>query len=49
MNEPALPVLSLIVPVKENDDWSGFWDRLLPLKTKVKRWKTRPAERRKPM
>jgi virulence-associated protein VagC len=39
----------LIVPVEQGDDWAGFWDRLLSSKTKVKRWKTRPAERRKPL
>lgn len=39
----------LIVPVEQRDDWAGFWDHLLQLKSKVKRWKTRPAERRKPL
>ena len=31
------------------DDWSGFWDRLLPLAKPVRRWKTRRAERRRPV
>ncbi|HKO49424.1 MAG TPA: hypothetical protein VJV79_16960 [Polyangiaceae bacterium] len=37
----------LISPVQDNEEWGGFWDRLLPLKEPVKRWKTRPAEKRK--
>jgi antitoxin VapB len=39
----------LIVPVEQRDDWTGFWDQLVSLKSKVKRHKTRPAERRKPL
>jgi virulence-associated protein VagC len=39
----------LIVPVEQGDDWAGFWDQLLRLKSKVRRYKTRPAERRKPL
>jgi virulence-associated protein VagC len=39
----------LIVPVEEGDGWGGFWDRLLPLKAKVRRHKTAQAERRKPL
>jgi len=27
----------LIVPLEQRDDWSGFWDRLLSLKSKVRR------------
>ena len=37
----------VLEPVPEGDDWTGFWDRLLPLRSKVKRWPTRRAERRK--
>jgi antitoxin VapB len=37
----------LIAPVEQADDWVGFWDRLLPVSPKVKRYKTRPAEKRK--
>jgi len=37
----------LMSPIQDNEDWGGFWDRLLPLKKTVKRWKTRPAEKRK--
>jgi virulence-associated protein VagC len=36
-------------PVEENDDWTGFWERLLPLSEPVRRWKTRRAERRQPI
>jgi virulence-associated protein VagC len=38
-----------IVPIEEGDDWTGFWDRLLRLRAPVKRWKTRPVERRRPL
>jgi len=37
----------LISPVRDKEDWSGFWDRLVSLKQPVKRWKTRLAEKRK--
>lgn len=37
----------LISPVQDNEEWGGFWDRLLPLKEPVKRWTTRAAEKRK--
>ena len=36
-----------IVPVDDGAGWDGFWDRLLPLKAKVRRHKTRSAERRR--
>jgi hypothetical protein len=36
----------VIEPVSE-DGWDDFWDRLLPLTDPIKRWKTRPVERRK--
>jgi virulence-associated protein VagC len=36
-----------IVPVDDGGGWQGFWERLLPLKAKVRRHKTRPAERRR--
>jgi len=39
----------LIVPVEQKDDWTGFWDRLLRSRSPVKRWKTRPVEKRKPL
>jgi virulence-associated protein VagC len=37
----------LISPVQDDAAWGSFWDRLLPLKEPVKRWKTRPGEKRK--
>jgi virulence-associated protein VagC len=39
----------LIVPVEDADGWGGFWDRLLTVKASVRRHKTRPVERRKPL
>lgn len=36
-----------IEPVATTDDWNGFWDRLVPLKAPVKRWKPRAADKRK--
>ena len=39
----------LLEPVPEGDDWAGFWDRLLPLKHPVRRWKSGPAEARRPL
>lgn len=36
-------------PVPEGDDWVGFWDRLLPLKHRVRRWPAGRTERRKPL
>lgn len=37
-----------IAPVDDGAGWGGFWERLVPLKAKVRRHKTRPVERRKP-
>jgi virulence-associated protein VagC len=37
----------LLEPIPVGDDWDGFWDRLVPLASRVRRWKPRPAERRK--
>lgn len=39
----------VIEPILAADDWTGFWDSLLPLKYPVKRARTRPAEKRKPL
>ncbi len=39
----------VIEPLPEGDDWAGFWDQLKPLKEPVRRGKSRPAERRKPL
>ena len=39
----------LIVPRSESDDWDGFWDDLAKLAKPIKRWKTRAADKRKPL
>ena len=39
----------LVITPIEDDRWVGFWDRLLTLKTPVKRYKTRSIEKRKPI
>lgn len=39
----------MLEAVPEGDDWSGFWDRLLPLREPIRRWPTLAAERRKPI
>jgi virulence-associated protein VagC len=39
----------ILEPLPEADDWSDFWDRLIPLARPVRRWKTRPVERRAPL
>jgi len=31
----------LISPVQDNEEWGSFWDRLLPIRKRVKRWKRR--------
>jgi virulence-associated protein VagC len=38
----------LVSPVADEAGWAGFWDRLLPLKSQVRRGSTRAPERRKP-
>ena len=39
----------ILEPLPEADDWTGFWDRILPLARPIRRGKTRPAERRAPL
>jgi antitoxin VapB len=39
----------ILEPLPEADDWSGFWDRLVPLARPLRRGKTRPAEQRAPL
>jgi antitoxin VapB len=39
----------ILEPLPEVDDWSGFWDRLVPLARPIRRGKTRPAEQRAPL
>ncbi len=38
----------ILEPLPEADDWSGFWDRIVPLARPIRRGKTRRAERRTP-
>jgi antitoxin VapB len=38
----------VIEEVPEGDNWDGFWESLVPLRKPIRRWPTRPAERRKP-
>ena len=39
----------VLEPMPETDDWTGFWDELLPLARPIRRGKTRAAERRTPL
>jgi virulence-associated protein VagC len=39
----------ILEPLPQTDDWSGFWDRLVPLRRPVRRWKTKPDKRRTPL
>jgi len=39
----------ILEPLPETDDWSGFWDRLLPLARPMRRGNPRPAEQRAPL
>lgn len=36
----------VLEPVKEGDDWVGFWDRLVPLTPPIRRGKAGRAEKR---
>lgn len=36
-----------IEPTDEPDTWDGFWDELVPISGRVRRWKSRPAKRRR--
>jgi antitoxin VapB len=38
----------VLEPLPE-DGWEGFWERLLPLRSPVRRHATKAAERRKPV
>jgi antitoxin VapB len=40
---------SIVIEPAPGDGWGDFWERLLPLRNPVRRHKTRPAERRKPL
>lgn len=39
----------ILEPLPEADDWTGFWDQILPLSRPIRRGKTRSAERRAPL
>ncbi|HEY2404815.1 MAG TPA: hypothetical protein VGI10_02385 [Polyangiaceae bacterium] len=39
----------LVTPVPKASSMGDFWQRLLPLKGRVRRWKTRAVEKRKPL
>jgi antitoxin VapB len=39
----------VLSPLEGEDRWGDFWDHLLPLKKPVERWKTKPAEKRRPL
>ena len=39
----------LLSPKSDGDAWGDFWERLVPLEEPVKRWKTRRAEKRRPI
>ncbi len=39
----------VLEPLPEADDWAGFWEQLKPLEEPIRRGKSRPHERRKPL
>lgn len=39
----------ILEPLPEADDWTGFWEQILPLARPIRRGKTRRAERRAPL
>jgi virulence-associated protein VagC len=39
----------LVSPLEDGDTWGNFWERLVPLKQPVRRWKTKRAEKRRPV
>jgi antitoxin VapB len=39
----------ILIEPAPDDDWDDFWERLIPLREPVRRWKTKPAERRRPL
>ena len=44
---PGGNLVEIVEPIEERDEWGKFWDRLLPLKRPVRRWKTRSVEKRR--
>jgi virulence-associated protein VagC len=36
----------VLEPMPDDDNWDGFWDRLVRLARPIRRARTRPAERR---
>ena len=39
----------IVEPLEVSDDWGDFWERLVPLRSPVRRRRTRRAERRAPI
>ncbi len=39
----------VLEPLADDDDWGDFWARLVPLERPIRRWRTRRAERRRPI
>lgn len=37
----------VIEPVPADGSWDALWDRLVPLRTPIRRWPTRRAEKRR--
>jgi len=40
---------AIVIEPVPDDGWDDFWERLIPLKRSVRRWRTRAAERRPPL
>jgi antitoxin VapB len=36
----------IVEPLEVADEWGDFWDRLEPLRSPLRRWKTRPVTKR---
>jgi antitoxin VapB len=40
---------AILIEPAPDDGWDDFWERLVPLQKPIRRWKTRLAERRRPL
>ena len=38
---------AILIEPAPDDGWDDFWERLVPLERHIRRWKTRPAGRRR--